>query len=372
MKDLQSARNELEEQVAEKKQFFQTESYQMSIGELISLYENKELIVSPKFQRFFRWNQRQKSRFIESILLGIPIPQIFVYQNEDEIWEVVDGLQRVSTLISFIFDDQLKSVNNYNKLVLSGTSYLPGLEGVVWQNPKAKEKELPDKLKLAIKRTKLGFSIIKSESDVNAKYEVFQRLNTGGTFASAQEVRNSVMVMLNPEIYDWFEDLSNNEIFKNLTDLSENQINARYDMELILRFVALTKFNYDSKGDLKDYFDDVIVKILKDPNFPTKILTNEFSAILTCLEKCGEDGIFRRYSKDKGFSGRFSEAAFEIIMLGLYNNLDSYRNMEDGAILLLKIQSLHEDAEYLGISGSGSNAKSRIPKLAKLAKRIFN
>jgi uncharacterized protein with ParB-like and HNH nuclease domain len=76
--------------------------YSVSIGEWISIYEKDELDIHPEFQRFFRWSNRQKSRLIESILLGLPIPQIFVAQRPDGIWDVVDGLQRLSTIYQFV------------------------------------------------------------------------------------------------------------------------------------------------------------------------------------------------------------------------------------------------------------------------------
>ena len=88
------AKNLLERQVAIKTKEFRTDYLQMSIGEIVNLYKDKELIINPDFQRYFRWNNTQKSRLIESILLSIPIPPIFVYQNDEGKWEIVDGLQR--------------------------------------------------------------------------------------------------------------------------------------------------------------------------------------------------------------------------------------------------------------------------------------
>ncbi len=76
-----------------------TDSYPVSIGELTNMYRDGELIIRPAFQRLFRWDMTQKSRLIESILLGIPIPSIFVAQDDAGRWELVDGLQRVSTLL---------------------------------------------------------------------------------------------------------------------------------------------------------------------------------------------------------------------------------------------------------------------------------
>ena len=74
----------------------------MSIGELISMYKEEEIIINPDFQRAFRWSITQQTRLIESILIGVPIPSIFVFQNEDGKWEVVDGVQRLSSIFQFV------------------------------------------------------------------------------------------------------------------------------------------------------------------------------------------------------------------------------------------------------------------------------
>jgi len=75
-----------------------TDAYPMSIGELMTIYRDKDLDIHPEFQRFFRWSELQRAKFIESILLGIPIPSLFVSQRDDGVWDVVDGVQRLSTI----------------------------------------------------------------------------------------------------------------------------------------------------------------------------------------------------------------------------------------------------------------------------------
>ena len=89
-------------QVEEKRKEIFTDSYPMSIGELVNLYKDGDLEINPAFQRFFRWTDLQKTRLIESILLGIPIPSIFVAQRDDGVWDLVDGLQRISTILNFM------------------------------------------------------------------------------------------------------------------------------------------------------------------------------------------------------------------------------------------------------------------------------
>jgi uncharacterized protein with ParB-like and HNH nuclease domain len=152
-----------------KKTLFKTESYAMSIGELANLYQNGEIQINPAFQRLFRWTEGQKIKLIESIILGIPVPSIFVYQNPNGIWELVDGLQRVSTILQF-----MGVLGDKPKLVLKQTKYLPAFEGFVYEADQTNPNEIPDLLKLSFKRSKLNFTIIQSDSHVNAKLKFFK------------------------------------------------------------------------------------------------------------------------------------------------------------------------------------------------------
>jgi len=92
----------LETEIATASKDITKDGYDMSLGELINLYRDEELIIDPEFQRFFRWDITRKTRFIESLLLGIPIPPVFVFQNKDGVWELIDGLQRLSTIFEFL------------------------------------------------------------------------------------------------------------------------------------------------------------------------------------------------------------------------------------------------------------------------------
>jgi uncharacterized protein with ParB-like and HNH nuclease domain len=93
--------NNLDKQIAENAKKINTTEYKMSIGEIINLYKEKEVVIDPDFQRIFRWDIIQKSRLIESILVGIPLPSIFIQQRDDGVWDIIDGLQRLSTILEF-------------------------------------------------------------------------------------------------------------------------------------------------------------------------------------------------------------------------------------------------------------------------------
>ncbi|KIQ10152.1 hypothetical protein RU03_16360 [Pseudomonas simiae] len=97
-----------------------TDGYEMSLGEIINLYKDEELVIDPVFQRLFRWDDERKTRFIESLILGIPIPPIFVYQDENGVWELIDGLQRLSTVLQLTGDLKGERAEELGALVLNG------------------------------------------------------------------------------------------------------------------------------------------------------------------------------------------------------------------------------------------------------------
>ena len=184
----------LKDEIIEKRREMVVDSYPMSIGEMVNLYRDGELNVHPEFQRFFRWDEKQKTKLIESILLGIPIPPIFVSQKLNGIWDVIDGQQRLSTILQFMHVLKDDEGAKTDPLVLMGTKFLPSLKNVVWDD----ENLFSSEQKINFKREKLNFTIIKETSEQDtSKYEMFQRLNTGGTHLSAQEIRNCLMLMIN-------------------------------------------------------------------------------------------------------------------------------------------------------------------------------
>ena len=160
------------------------------------MYSAAELNILPDFQRLHRWTPAKKSNFIESILIGIPIPPLFVFETDEGIWELVDGLQRVSTILEFM--GILRDVDRPDQTkrsVLSAAKYLPDLENVVWSAQSDDERSLDKSLQLFFRRARLDFEILKHPSNPTTKHDLFQRLNRGGAYANEQEVRTCSMVL---------------------------------------------------------------------------------------------------------------------------------------------------------------------------------
>jgi Protein of unknown function DUF262 len=126
----------LKNEIETAKRLVNTDTVQITIGEIASMYNERELDIIPEFQRLFRWTIEKKSAFIESLLIGIPVPPAFAYENGDGTWELIDGLQRISTILEFM--GILRDPDDPDRLRfsrLTGSKYLPSLDGIVWDNP---------------------------------------------------------------------------------------------------------------------------------------------------------------------------------------------------------------------------------------------
>ena len=366
--------DDLQVEIDKKRQEIRSDSYSMSIGEWISLYKEQELEIHPEFQRFFRWSNYQKTSFIESILLGIPIPAIFVSQREDGVWDVVDGLQRLSTIYQFagILKDEKGDL--VDPLILDGTKYLKSLAGKKWEDLKFSKNSLTPAQRLLIKRSKINANILVKESDPSAQYELFQRLNTGGSICTPQEVRSCILVSLNPELYRWFKDLSKNEDFQNCIALNEKALEEQYDLEILSRFLVLRTIDENESkgiGNVDNFITDRIRMIAEDPSYNLQEESTAFIATFRILAECTSEESFRKYDANKSkFVGGFLLAPFELIALGIGYNYKEYNyNCTD---LRSKIIEIWSSSEYTSAFGRGKDARTRLPKLIPLGREIFS
>jgi hypothetical protein len=363
----------LQDEIDKARAEIRTDGYPVSIGEWISLYDRDELDIHPEFQRFFRWSPKQKSRLIESILLGIPIPPIFVAQRADGVWDVVDGLQRLSTILQFVGILRDENGTDVPPLTLEATKYLPSLGGHVWESESEDIASLSVAQRLIIKRSKIDASIILRESDEKAKYELFQRLNTGGSPLSDQEVRNSILVMLNRDLYEWMTGLAADTAFQECAALSERTLAEQYDMELVLRFLVFRTMSEEQLGkigDMGEFLTDRAVELAEQNILDRDVEERAFRATFTVLQQQLGSDSFRRFDWQKGkFVGGFSVSAFEAMSLGVGYNYEAL--LADPADILGKAKELWRQPEFVDNSGSGVRASSRVPKIVPYARRLF-
>ncbi len=221
---------------------------------------------------------------------------------------------------------------------------------------------------MTFKRYAIGVEIIKYETNVNAKFEVFQRLNTGGTFLSDQEMRNCMLVMINKPFFEWLENLSKDVNFQECLSLSDKLIDERYEMELLLRFIIYPDYKYNQKG-VGEFLTRSIKEIAKkasNDNFDYQHTEKIFIKTFKLLNEILGEAAFKKNGK-----GKFLESLFEVISIGLSKNVEDYNTEDDKLILKNKIINIWNESDFVSNMGSGSNASVRIPRIVPFGIKYF-
>lgn len=351
-----------------------TDGYEMSLGEIINLYRDGELIIDPVFQRLFRWDDEQKTSFIESIILGIPFPPIFVSQRQDGIWELIDGLQRISTVLQLTSDLRGDRAIELGDLVLNGTRFLPSLSGKRWKDSSPGAGDgLDQSTQISIKRSRIRIEILKSNSDMSAKFELFQRLNTGGANLSKQEVRNSIAISINKKLYDWI--INNSEIieFKKTTAQTDVALEKKEGVELAFRFFAFRNIPYKNGLDVHEYLDEALLTIASSKDFDMDNEEKIFRKTFEFINNSLGDSAFKRWDGNS-FKGKFLMSVYEVVSIGVSMNIDNIEKMEEkerNLFIKNKSRDLWKNKIFQKYSGAGIRGTTRLSKLLPIASEFF-
>lgn len=351
------------------------DGYDMSVGELINLYRDGELKINPAYQRLFRWDTTRKTRFIESMLLGLPLPPIFVFQLTDGVWELIDGLQRVSTLLEFV--GFLKEVDGTNVLPsrLEGTSFLPSLANKGWEpSAPGADDGIGTTQQIQLKRARMRVEILKQESDPQTKYELFQRLNTGGLNLSEQEVRNSVGIMLNPDFQAWLVARAESQNFLRTVAQTSAAMERQSHVELVLRYLAFRNIQYNQGLDVHEYLDKALLSMAINADFDRPSEQAVFDRTFSFLDAAMGQDAFKRWD-GQAFTGKFLMSVFEVVALGVSKNIDAIEAMMESSrarFIKDKCRDLWALPQFSQYSGAGVRGTTRLAKLLPLAEGHFH
>lgn len=354
----------LDVKVAELRKTVTTDTMSMSIGEIAGIYKDGELDLQPKFQRILRWEALQKSRLIESILLGIPVPPIYVGQDPKGKWTVVDGMQRLGTIFEFMGILKDRDGNAKSPLQLEGTHLLPELDGMSFREGAGASFSVP--LQLDFRRARLDVKIILRGSDPATMYELFERLNTGGSLLSDQEVRNCILVWANEPLFDWFQDqICANKHFESCMSLSDRKSERQYQMELALRFFVFYRMDVPSLrkiDDLQDFLNEHNRELATSRTFDLVEERKTFNDTFRILDQTLGANAFRRPSETPGrFTGPFLISAFEAVAMGIAYNIDKWRKRADPGERIEKlIRSMWKTPAFTKHIGPGVPARDRV------------
>lgn len=241
---------DLDAELMEQKMKVDFNTYDLSVKELLSMINDGLINIAPEYQRQFRWDENRQSSLVESLFLGIPVPSLFMATNADGTWEVIDGVQRLSTMICFAGDDSVRAKVNSEKV---GVLKLRGLSKLESFNGK-KFEDLSIGVQNKFKLTSIKVTTLSDKSDRDVRFDLFERLNKGGVNLTAQEIRSCVY---RGGFNDFLKELSLDENFKSCVHLSESQENDGTREELVLRFFAylydLDSFDHSVKDFLNEY-----------------------------------------------------------------------------------------------------------------------
>ncbi|MDI6775933.1 MAG: DUF262 domain-containing protein [Syntrophales bacterium] len=289
-------------------------------------YKRGKLDIQPDFQRYFVWDTKKSSRLIESALLDIPLPVIYLSEEQDGKEYAIDGQQRLTAFFSYI-DGKFPDGRDFR---------LNGLKVFTELNRKS-FKEIDDKLQDKIRYCKIHAITFKKDSDINLKFEIFERLNTGAVSLNDQELRNCIY---RGPYNDLLKELSQDIDFLNLLGLKSYEKRMR-DIELVLRFASFfhsTYLNY--KPPIRKFLNDDMEKHQFIRAKEASELKNAFKNAVMIIKSLFDDHAFKRFYKgtDKNPNGywepkKFNASLYDILMYScgredknkIYQNLDSVR-----------------------------------------------
>jgi hypothetical protein len=272
----------LKDEIDEAKRTVSTDSVQITIGEVANMYTFAELNIIPDFQRLFRWSDDRKSNFVESILIGIPIPPAFAYERENGAWELIDGLQRISTVLEFMGILKDPDSGELRRSKLLRTKYLPSLEG----------------------------------------YDLFQRLNRGGAYANEQEVRTCSMVLANTDFTNRLRDFVTRQDFKEIFQVTEEQRRSQKDLEYAVRLVVHSFKEFQRGKDVQEFLDKAILEVMGERDV-NAVLGMVSWAVEILYRLFGDKALIPPEERLEKIAPRFSLRALEGIAVGLARNKDA-------------------------------------------------
>lgn len=325
---------------------------QYSIYEMKRKYDRGKICMDPSFQRNFVWNSRQMSELIESVIIGIPLPLIYLAESQNGSLVVVDGRQRLTTFIQFL----------NNEFKLKGLRILKELNGYSFDD--LEENNVFSKYATDIEDFQLVVQIIKYPTPDKVRFDIFDRVNRGGTPLNKQEMRNALYQGKSTEL---LKTLSEGEAFKLATgsSISPKHMKDRY---IILRAICFSLYQkkelrdidgktIEYKSDIEDFLGRGMEFLNTRTDEEITELKNEFERNMRHIYYVlGEDAF-----RIPGLDGRrrpISMTLFEALYY-LFQNFEDV-DKEDREKLEQCVAELLDDAEFLDCLQSSVDSKNHV------------
>lgn len=266
-----------------------------TVAYLIQAFQEDHFYI-PDYQRKFVWDEKRQRRFIESVVLGLPIPFLFIAEMGDGRLEIVDGAQRVQTLESFVNGD----------LVLKQLEKLPALNGFAFG-------DLPDSQQRKFSNRALRMIVLDESTALEVRQDIFDRLNTGPLTAKASEIRKGA---LGGALYGVVQECAKNKKFLALCPISESVRRRGEAEELVLRFFAYSDIYLEFRHDVADFLDAYVRD--RRSSFDAQEMRNRFLRMIDFVAKHFPNGFAKTST-----SATTPRVRFEAISVGVHLALAS-------------------------------------------------
>lgn len=296
------------------------------IGYIIDEFSRERFYI-PDYQREFVWREKNKCRFIESLILGIPIPFMFVCEMDDGRYEIIDGAQRIQTIDTFIKNDF--SLKKLEKLTLLNNFYY---------------KDLPETQKWKLNNRSLRLIILEQDTSSDFRQEIFNRINTSWSKVNSAEVRRWTYKW---EFMDFIANCATDEIFLELAKFSPDLVKRREPEELVLRYFAYLNKRSDFKHDVGPFLDRYLLEN-KDREW-TLQEKEEFQRMLTFVKNYFPDWF------SKTWKNQTPRVRFEAISIWVSEALRA-----NPTLIPVNMDWLTSDDFNNEISTDASNSASRL------------
>ena len=320
------------------------------IEQLVKRIDHEEIDLAPDFQRNSGiWNDRSKSRLIESLLLRIPIPVFYVAADEKENWSMVDGVQRSSTIYDYVKEN----------FCLSELEYLYKFNGY-------SHGKLPRPMQRRISETQLVVNVIEYGTPDEVKFNIFRRINTGGKPLNGQEIRHALYP---GPVRGFLKELAEIEDFLQATD-NALKSDRMQDRECVLRFLAFYINGWENytTGDLNGYLCEAITKINEMDQGQRDQLANEFRKAMNAAFRIFGDNAFRKQYYLDDSRKPINKSLFETWSVKLAKCLPEEIEIlvgQRGHVQNLFISLLNDDWNFGNAISSSTGTPTRVHKRFK-------
>lgn len=314
------------------------------------MFDDGDIVTDPDYQRDFVYTQKQSSKLIESMIIGIPIPTVYLCQENDETWSVIDGQQRITSFVFYL----------ENKFPLTGLSELKELNGLYF-------KDMDKALQKKLKSSSLNAICILKESQ-ELKYEIFARLNQGAISLKPQELRNCIY---RGSYNRMLEDLAGNRY---LPILFHDENKRKQYQERILRFFALRNFT-DYKSSIMKTMNDYMFSHQNADDSEIAESKALFNKTIDIIKQILGDTAFFAVNRENGkVIGKFSGSVYDsiIIPFSFFNNHDLMAHADEirNSIENLKLNNDQYREDTYVATGSRKRVLGRIITVYNLITKI--